>query len=148
MIIIYYWRVEKADSVVVVTIQNERFLLPKPSYRPGVGRVTLDFPGGRILPKQTAVDAVPQILNRELSIKESDIISLKPLNQNGWAINSSFSNQKLYGFVAEINSKITVNPEKLTPTTYPTTEMGVNNLLQDLACLQCRAVKLEWQQNI
>jgi hypothetical protein len=44
--ILDYWRVEKADSVVVVTIQSDRFLLPKPSYRPGVGYATLDFPGG------------------------------------------------------------------------------------------------------
>lgn len=116
-----YWRVEKADSVVIVTIQNNRFLLPKPAYRPGLGRTTLDFPGGRVLPEQKAVDAVPQILKRELGIEESDITSIHPLNQTGWAINSSFSNQKLYGFVAEINSETIVNPDQLTTTAYLTT---------------------------
>ena len=146
--ILDYWRVEKADSVVIITIQNDRFLLPKSYYRPGLGRATLDFPGGRVLPKQTAVDAVPKILSRELGIGESDIIDLKPLNKIGWAINSSFSNQKLYGFVAEIGSEITVTPELLTPAIYTTNAIGVNNLLQDLTCLQCRAVLLEWRKNI
>jgi hypothetical protein len=143
-----YWRVEKADSVVIITIQSDRFLLPKPSYRPGVGHTTLDFPGGRVLPEQTLVDAVANILNRELGIEKSDIISLKPVNQTGWAINSSFSNQKLYGFIAEISSETTVTSDRLTTITYPITASGVNNLLQDLICLQCRAVLLEWQQYI
>ncbi len=146
--ILDYWRVEKADSVVIVTIQSDRFLLPKPAYRPGVGKTTLDFPGGRVLPKQTTVEAAQIILQRELGIKESDIISLKPLNQTGWAINSSFSNQKLFGLVAEIDSQTVVNPEKLTSITYLNTASGINNLLQDLTCLQCRAVLLEWQQSI
>ena len=123
-------------------------MLPKPAYRPGVGKATLDFPGGRVLPKQTTVETGKNILNRELGVEESDIITLKPLNQTGWAINSSFSNQKLYGLVAEINSKTIVNPERLSPTTYLITANGINNLLQDLTCLQCRAVLLEWQRNI
>ena len=46
--ILDYWRVEKADSVVIVTIQGDNFLLPKPMYRPGVQSNTLDFPGGRV----------------------------------------------------------------------------------------------------
>jgi hypothetical protein len=145
--ILDYWRVEKADSVVIVTIQNNRFLLPKPAYRPGLAQATLDFPGGRVLPEQTPPDAVPQILKRELGLEESDISSISTLNQTGWAINSSFSNQKLYGFVAEISAKTIVNPDRLTTTAYLTTTDGVNNLLQDLTCLQCRAVLLEWRQN-
>ncbi|MEM8830502.1 MAG: hypothetical protein AAGE96_14250 [Cyanobacteria bacterium P01_G01_bin.19] len=50
--------------------------------------------------------------------------------------------------VAEIDSQTIVNPEKLTPTTYTNTLSDVNNLPQDLTCLQCRAVLLEWQQSI
>ena len=141
--------------MVIVTIQaiasNERtsrFLLPKPAYRPGVGQTTLDFPGGRVLAEQTTVEAAKIILQRELDIEESDLIGLKPINQIGWAINSSFSNQKLFGLVAEIDSQTVVNPEKLTPTTYTNTVNGIDNLLQDLTCLQCRAVLLEWQQSI
>lgn len=146
--ILDYWRVEKADSVVIVTIQRDCFLLPQPSYRPGLGQATLDFPGGRVLSEETPVNAVPPILNRELGVEESDIISLKPLNQTGWAINSSFSNQKLYGFVAEIKAETVVKPEKLTSTSYSTTAIGIKNLLQDLTCLQCRAVLSEWQRNL
>jgi len=100
--ILDYWRVEKADSVVIVTIQSDRLLLPKPAYRPGVGKTTLDFPGGRVLPEQTTIEAAKIILQRELDIEESDIIRLKTLNQTGWEINSSFSNQKLFGFVVEL----------------------------------------------
>ena len=146
--ILDYWRIEKADSVVIVTIQNNRFLLPKPAYRPGLAQATLDFPGGRVLPEKTPLDAVPQILKRELGIEESDVTSIHPLNQSGWAINSSFSNQKLYGFVAEISPETIVNSDRLTPTTYPASTVGVDHLLQDLTCLQCRAVLLEWRQNI
>ena len=145
--ILDYWRVEKADSVVIVTIQSDRFLLPKPAYRPGVGKTTLDFPGGRVLPEQTTIEAAKIILQRELGIEESDIISLEPLNQTGWAINSSFSNQKLFGLVAEIDSQTVVNPERLNPATYLNTASGIDNLLQDLTCLQCRAVLLEWQRS-
>ena len=145
--ILDYWRVEKADSVVIITIQNGQFIFPKPVYRPGLGQTTLDFPGGRVLPKQTTVDAVSNILNRELGISNSDLIRLDPLNQTGWAINSSFSNQKLYGFIAEIKPEIIVKPEKLISTVYSHNAIGIKNLLQDLTCLQCRAVLLEWRQH-
>ncbi|GAB4546478.1 MAG: NUDIX hydrolase [Pleurocapsa sp.] len=145
--ILDYWRVEKADSVVIITVQTNRFLLPKPSYRPGVEQATLDFPGGRVLAEQKPVDAVPNILNRELGINRSDIFHLAPLNQTGWAINSSFSNQKLYGFVAEINPEIVVQTHRLSSTNYLTNSKGINQLINDLTCLQCRAVLLEWQRS-
>ena len=44
-----YWRIEKADSVVILAIQSGQFLLPVPMYRPGLGEATLDFPGGRVI---------------------------------------------------------------------------------------------------
>ncbi|MDP8933166.1 MAG: hypothetical protein M3N42_03230, partial [Cyanobacteriota bacterium] len=40
-----YWRVERADSVVILTIQADKLLFPPPMYRPGVAEATLDFPG-------------------------------------------------------------------------------------------------------
>ncbi len=144
--ILDYWRVEKADSVVIVTIQGDRLLLPKPMYRPGIQSTTLDFPGGRVPEGREPINAVPQILDRELGISPSGITKITPLNQIGWAINSSFSNQKLYGFVAEIDPKISINPEQLG-TIYSKTSTGINLLLQDLTCLQCRAVLLEWRQS-
>ena len=139
--LIDYWRVEKADSVVIITQQNHQFLFPKLMYRPGLQKNTLDFPGGRLPTDKQPREVIPEILQRELGINEVDIIDLIPLNPQGWAINSSFSNQKLYGFFAEISPKISVVHEKLA-VRYSLAE--VDKLLADLTCLQCRAVLLEW----
>lgn len=141
--ILDYWRVEKADSVVIITRQNHQFFLPIPMYRPGLGKTTLDFPGGRIPREKTPIEVVPDILKKELGLEELELINLTPLNNHAWAINSSFSNQKLYGFVAEIPPNISINPEKIGAK-YPTTKEGINSLLEDLTCLQCRALLLEW----
>ena len=141
--ILDYWRVEKADSVVIITIQNNQIILPNSSYRPGVKQVTLDFPGGRVNQGLSPKNAALETLRRELGINEFDLVSLNPLNQVGWAINSSFSNQKLYGFVAEISPQIIVNSKQIEKI-YPKTSEGINNLLKDLKCLQCRAVLQEW----
>jgi hypothetical protein len=140
-----YWRVEKADSAIILPIWQQQFLLPVPTYRPGVGQVTLDFPGGRIPAGQEAVAAIPAIFSRELGISEAEkaIAHLTPLNPTGWLINSSFSNQKLYGFVATLLPTTSLNPERLGKT-YPTTPEGIDALLQALSCLQCRALLLEW----
>ncbi len=139
-----YWRVERADSVVILTIQADKFLFPTPMYRPGVGEATLDFPGGRVPAGITPAAAVPAIINKELGVSESAIDHIQPLNLIGWAINSSFSNQKLYGFVAELHPKATVNPEVIGAT-YSVKPAGISDLLKKLTCLQCRALLLEWQ---
>ena len=68
-----YWRIEKANSAVIVTIQNGQFLLPVPTYRPGLGKTTLDFPGGRVALGEPPVTAVPEILWRELGIAKEAI---------------------------------------------------------------------------
>ncbi|WP_204104032.1 MULTISPECIES: NUDIX hydrolase [Spirulina sp. CCY15215] len=141
-----YWRVEKADSVIILTLQRDRFLLPKPSYRPGIGQVTLDFPGGRISNKQNPEKAIALILKRELGILPEAIQQLTPLNTEGWIVNSSFSNQKLYGFVANLSPDIAIDPE-LLGFTYPVTSQGIHSLLQQLTCLQCRALLLDYQQS-
>jgi hypothetical protein len=141
--ILEYWRVEKANSVVIITIQKDQFLFPIPTYRPGLGTITLDFPGGRVADDQTPRETVPFILKRELDIDETAIISLASINPKGWAINSSFSNQKLYAFMAIIDPELSVNSQKIGEI-YPNTEQGIELLLQDLTCLQCRAILLEW----
>ncbi len=138
-----YWRVEKDDSVIIITIQNKQLLFPVPMYRPGVGKVTLDFPGGRIAPAQTPQQAAITILQKELGIKNSDLEYLTPINNTGWEINSSFSNQKLYGFVTQISSHVSVNQEFIG-ITYSLTTEGLNELLRELTCLQCRALLLTW----
>lgn len=138
-----YWRVEKADSAVIITQQGDRLVLPPPSYRPGVGTLTLDFPGGRIKGDRPPIEVVPEILQRELGIPVTAIRQIIPLNPSGWEINSAFSNQKLYGFVATVNSEWDIPGDRLGAT-YPTTTLGIRTLLQQLTCLQCRALLLEW----
>ncbi|WP_228040136.1 hypothetical protein [Nodosilinea sp. LEGE 07088] len=44
-----YWRVEKADSVIILPLQNQRLILPPHTYRPGMGKLTLDFQGAGAL---------------------------------------------------------------------------------------------------
>ena len=143
-----YWRVEKADSIIVLPMQPDplgqsHLLLPPASFRPGVGQVTLDFPGGRRLVGQTLEEAATAILQRELGLEASAIAHLTPLNPEGWAINSSFSNQKLYGFVAQLEGSL-LQPSIVTAATYPATASGLRQLLGKLICLQCRAVLLEY----
>jgi hypothetical protein len=38
-----YWRAEKPDSLLVVTVHDGRLIAPVRSLRPGVGRTTLDL---------------------------------------------------------------------------------------------------------
>lgn len=141
-----YWRIEKADSVIVLPIQADdqaqpHILLPAASFRPGVGQVTLDFPGGRRLAEQNPEAAAIAILKRELGLDATAITQLTPLTTTGWAINSSFSNQRLYGFIAQLDP---ATPPALAAIAYLANSTGVHQLLQQLTCLQCRAVLLEW----
>ncbi len=136
-----YWRVEKADSAIILPIQQQHFLLPQPIYRPGIGKATLDFPGGRLLQNTNLIQATQQILCRELSIAPAMITKLEQLNPQGWEVNSSFSSQKLYGFVAEISPDADRDAHIIR---YPLTKAGIQLLLADLTCLQCRAIFQEW----
>lgn len=70
------------------------------------------------------------------------MMQLSPLNPEGWAINSSFSNQTLYGFVAHISNIKQLS--ELVSAVYPVDSLGIQELLQKLTCLQCRSVLLEW----
>ncbi|WP_297041249.1 hypothetical protein [Thermosynechococcus sp. OHK43] len=45
-----YWRVEKADSVIVLPLQGDYFICLPPTFRVGVQRAAVDFPGGQVLP--------------------------------------------------------------------------------------------------
>ncbi|MGK7944906.1 MAG: NUDIX hydrolase [Microcystaceae cyanobacterium] len=141
--ILDYWRVEKADSVIVIPIYRDQFLLPQPMFRPGVEDVTLDFPGGRLPNNQTPSSVVATILKRELDIPESAILSREEINHTPWIVNSSFSNQKLYGFIAHLDSKWEFPLDK-TREIYAVTPEGINNLLEKLTCLQCRSLLLQW----
>lgn len=141
--VLEYWRIEKADSVIVLPIQNEQILFPAPSYRPGVGSVTLDLPGGRVPVGTSPEQAAIAILQRELGIDAALVDRLIALNSTGWAVNSSFSNQKLYGFVAHLHSA-TEPAKELISAAYSITPSGIHQLLSVINCLQCRTVLLEW----
>lgn len=138
-----YWRVEKADSVIVLPLLNQQLILAPPMYRPGVQTQTLDFPGGRVSEGQSPENAAIAILQRELRIEAQAVTSLTPLNQQGWAINSSFSNQYLYGFVAELYPHTQLDRNHIGAT-YDVSRAGIQSLLDVLQCLQCRAVLQEW----
>jgi hypothetical protein len=68
------------------------------------------------------------------------IAQLQPLNFKGWAVNSSFSNQVLYSFVAHLQEGTAPQIGK----SYDISGAGLSVLLADLTCLQCRAVLLDW----
>lgn len=138
-----YWRVEKVDSVVILPIYRQQFLLPPPIYRPGLGQATWDFPGGRVPEGHTAAATATAILQRELGIPSHAVQQLVPINPTAWAINSAFSNQCLHGFVAHLKPTAAINGAAIAHI-WPTTVAGIQALLTDLTCLQCRALLLQW----
>jgi hypothetical protein len=87
-------------------------------------------------------------VEKAASIEPLAITKLTSLNIEGWAVNSSFSNQEVWRLVIEIASKFTIDFQLISGV-YPSNRTGVNQLLQDISCLQCRSVILEWwhQQN-
>ncbi|RZM82388.1 hypothetical protein [Leptolyngbya iicbica] len=137
-----YWRVERAHSLIVLPLLADRLLLPEPTYRPGVGMATLDFPGGRVPPEQPLDTDARHILHRKLGINPTHCVQLKLLNSDGWPVNSSFSNQRLFGMVAQLApSGEPTHPYRH----YPNHAHGIEQLAELLTCLQCRAVLREWQ---
>lgn len=138
-----YWRVEKNHSVIVLPIQADMLLLPPPQFRPGVGRATLDFPGGRLPDGMTPLEIAPRLLQKELRLKADNILALSTLNEEGWMINSSFSNQLLFGVVATINPAARLEPDiAASRVVCHPAELG--DLLARLDCLQCRAILQEY----
>jgi len=149
-----YWRVEKAASCVVITQHRDRLILPKRQYRPGIQKYTLDFCGGRCSVDDPE-DSVRKIVHRELGVGDTDdvIESIVPLNSSqssngspighaGWIINSSFSNQLLFGYAVRLRDEVILDEELyLHPISYDTDGF---ELLETLSCLQCRAVLMEW----
>jgi len=137
-----YWRVEKAASCIVLTLTADgQLVLPRPQYRPGVGRETLDFCGGRCDATKPQ-EAVATILKRELFVDfDRDVVSLVPLNKDGgWIINSSFSNQLLFGFVVQLKEDVRLKKDFF----YFDHGSELFRGPHQLTCLQCRSVLMEW----
>jgi hypothetical protein len=139
--ILDYWRVERSDSVIILPLYRETWLLPPAIHRPGAGVATWDFPGGRALADRSLVDSALAILERELQIPPDRVQDCWPLNTEGWWVNSSFSNQRLYGFVAEIDENTELNPAAIGAM-YAIRDSQM--LLEKFTCLQCRSLLQQW----
>jgi len=140
-----YWRVEKDDSVIILPVQSGNILCIAPTFRPGVERCTYDFPGGRLEGHLEPAHVVPDILARELQVPAEAIRTTTALNKMKWNVNSSFSNQGLWAFWAEIAPDCVI-PASVVGMRVPVDATGVSQLLSHLDCLQCRATLLEWQR--
>ena len=141
-----YRQVEKEDSVIVLPVQADHVLGGAPTFRPGVGRATLDFPSGGLPQARTPEDIVPFLLARELAITANAITSIDALNSKKLNINSSLSRQGLWAFVAEIEESFP-SPEGLIGAKAKTDSGGLAHLKENSDRLQCRSVLLEWQQH-
>ncbi len=141
-----YWRVERPDSVIVLPVYRAQLIMPPPSYRPGIGRVTWDFPGGRKQPNVTVLETAKNILQKELDIHQSAVQRVEFINDRGWPVDSSFSSQRLWGVVAHIADAVELKLELLGCNT-PCRDQNIMHLLRDIDCLQCRMVLVEWWMN-
>ena len=137
-----YWRIEKADSLIVVPVHLGRILMPPPQYRHGLGCLTEDLPGGRLEPGVSFQEAACAILEREMGCGRADVDVLEPLSGPGWAVNSSFSNQLLHVYRALLVPQAP-RPPLAQERDYAHNEQGIGELFRQLTCLQCRAAVLE-----
>jgi hypothetical protein len=139
-----YWRVEKPDSLLVVTVHDGRLIAPVRSFRPGVGRTTLDLAGGRLDDPSALAKTALAIVRREFKLNADDPFEYQePLNLVGWDVDSATSSQRLFGVAAELRRDVQVPDDRLGAA-YPATSAGGRELLSELVCLQCRAVLSEW----
>lgn len=135
-----YWHFDRADSVIIIPIQNNNILLPQPIYRVGVGKVMLDLPGGRIENSKNIELTIRRILQKELGVPPELLSSLQMLHNKPYAVDSSFSSQKLYIFTVTIKSgKLLKEPYLQIPIA------ETNRLLNKLECGQCRLVLHEFR---
>jgi len=124
-----YWRVEKLDSIIILPVFENEFILPKKQYRVGIDAFTLDFPGGRRLHKNL-VDSVKEILIRELEISEKNINGIVAIGNKKFIVNSSFNSQCVFYYVAHLNDIVNLKH-------YIRYNINDNTLQDDLECLQC-----------
>jgi len=128
----------------VLPLQRDQIFCVAPTYRPGIDRATLDFPGGRLPEGKSPQDTVPFLLARELGVPREAIACVEALNSEKWIINSAFSNQGLWAFAAQIDDSFDIPAENIGATATADTA-GLDQLMQTLDCLQCRAVLHEWR---
>lgn len=132
-----YYRVERSDSVIVLPVHGDGLLTASPSFRPGIGETTLDFPGGRI-GERPLDEAAQNVLLKELNLPATMLQGLEPMTRHGWPVDSSFSDQRLFGMIAELRSEPL--PAEATCECFPLTPQGKADLLLRMDCAQCRLV--------
>ena len=135
-----YYRAERSDSVIVLPIQENTLLCAPRTFRPGVGESTLDFPGGRV-DANSVEETAQRILLRELDLTADMLQDLELMNNRGWPVDSSFSDQRLFGAVARIRPEAA--PQGAVER-FPLTSDGQADLLRELECAQCRLVLLQF----
>lgn len=131
-----YYRAERADSVIVLPVHGDALLCAPRTFRPGIGETTLDFPGGRVQ-GSSVEEAARRILLRELNLSADMVLDLRLMNRGGWPVDSSFSDQRLFGAVARLHADPL--PESAGER-HPLKE----SLLHELECAQCRLVLLHY----
>ena len=128
----------------MLTVHDGRLIAPVRSFRPGVGRRTLDFAGGRLDDPSTLAQTALAIVRREFKLNADDLlVSQEPLNLVGWDVDSATSSQRVFGVAAELRRDVQVAADRLGAS-YPATNAGGRELLSELVCLQCRAVLSAW----
>lgn len=138
-----YWRTEGADSLIVIPRWRDSLLLPARVFRPGVGQYTLDFPGGRMPGDIEPNEAAYRILQRELGVPREAVVRLVKITHRPLLVNSSTSDQQLSGYFADLDASMEASV-LLPHQCYPLDESGKAALLEELVCLQCRGLLLEW----
>jgi hypothetical protein len=128
-----YWHYDRPDSVVAIVIHRGSFLLPLPQYRVGVDLVMLDFAGSRIDNKKSPKENALTVVSRELDIQSDEISSVSLIKGSPFAVDSSFSSQKLWGFIVYINDNAHI-PSMVKRYV----KKDVQKLRKDLRCGQCR----------
>ncbi len=141
-----YWRVQKPDGLLIIVIQNNKILLPKPMYRPGIKKYTLDLCGGRRSQKNSNLtEDAKKIIIRELGINNYKLdIQINLLNNIGFNLDSSFSNVKLFIFIAQLSSDTKIN-NLYSKKSYYANKQGITKLLNDMDCAQCKLALHEWE---
>lgn len=141
--ILDYWRVKRADSVIVIPSIGGKIVPPKNFYRHGIGEFTYDFPGGRICAPDTPCSSAIKALERELGIQKDAIVSINHINEQGWFVDSSFSSQKVYAFEAKLSPVVCFDLE-MDIFQQLVDRNSIIDILETLQCLQCRHALLEW----
>ncbi len=137
-----YYRVEKAASVIVLPVQGDKLFAAPDQYRPGVGRATLDFPGGRVNEELGVAQSAARILERELGVPP-EAAEIEVLTPEGLLLNSAFSDQKLYAAAARIAPDFDLATGS-TGGAWSLDRNGIAELLGRLECAQCRLALLEF----